>query len=209
LWRHGGGAGLGSARRRHGLRAQSAADRRALPSRAGRGRQRRWLFGRPGPQDQAQAPGAGRRGSSPGPTTSIEGTRIGVLITRPEREATALATALGQRGHVAVIAPLFRLDFLHPPVDFAAALGACQAVLLTSANGARALAEASEQRSKPVFAVGDTTAATAEGLGFTNVTSAAGDGAALAELVRQRLDPKAGPLVHVSGVDVAGETSAE
>jgi uroporphyrinogen-III synthase len=132
-----------------------------------------------------------------------------VLITRPEREATALATALSQRGHVAVIAPLFRLDILHPPGDFAAALAACQAVLLTSANGARALAEASEQRSKPVLAVGDTTAATAEGLGFTSVTSAAGDSAALAELVAQRLDPKAGPLVHVSGVDAAGEIAPQ
>ena len=132
-----------------------------------------------------------------------------VLITRPEREATTLATALGQRGHSAVIAPLFRLALLHPPNDFAMALAACQAVLLTSANGARALAEASEQRSKPVFAVGDTTAATAEGLGFTSVTPASGDGAALAELVRQRLDPKAGPLVHVSGVDVTGEIARD
>src|SRR5471032_1744675 len=126
-----------------------------------------------------------------------------VLITRPEREAAALATALSQRGHVPVIAPLFRLDVLHPPAGFAAALAACQAILLTSANGARALAQASEQRSKPVFAVGDTTAATAEGLGFTSVASAAGDGAALARLVRERLDAKAGPLLHVSGVDVA------
>src|SRR5471030_743735 len=132
-----------------------------------------------------------------------------VLITRPEREATALATALSQRGHVPVIAPLFRLDVLRPPAGFAAALAACQAILLTSANGARALAQASEQRSKPVFAVGDTTAATAEGLGFTSVASAAGDGAALARLVRERLDAKAGPLLHVSGVDVAGELAPE
>ena len=102
-----------------------------------------------------------------------------------------------------VIAPLFRLDILHPPADFAPSLAACQAVLLTSANGARALAEASEQRGRPILAVGDTTATTAEGLGFSAVTSAAGDGAALAELVRQRLDPKDGPLLHVSGVDVA------
>src|SRR5262245_6379444 len=131
-----------------------------------------------------------------------------VLITRPEREATTLATALGQRGHQAVIAPLFRLEFVHPTDDFAAALAACQAVLLTSANGARALAEANENRSKPVFAVGDTTAATAEGLGFTSVTSASGDGAALAELVHQRLDPKAGPLLHVSGME-AGFDLAE
>jgi uroporphyrinogen-III synthase len=124
-----------------------------------------------------------------------------VLITRPEREATALATALGERGHVAVIAPLFQLEILHPPPGFEAALAASQAVLLSSANGARALAEATHQRSRPVFAVGDTTAATAEGLGFTAVTSAAGDGAALAALVRQRLDAKAGPLLHVSGVE--------
>jgi len=126
-----------------------------------------------------------------------------VLITRPEREAVTLATALSQRGHVPVIAPLFRLEILHPPTDFSASLAACQAVLLTSANGARALAEASEQRGRPILAVGDTTAATAEGLGFNAVTSAAGDGAALVELVRQRLDPKAAPLVHVSGVDMA------
>jgi len=126
-----------------------------------------------------------------------------VLITRPEREATTLATALGERGHAPVMAPLFRLDILHPPEGFAEALAACQAVLLTSANGARALADASPQRAKPVLAVGDTTASTAEGLGFTTVTSAAGDGAALVELVRQRLDPKAGPLIHVAGTEIA------
>jgi len=127
-----------------------------------------------------------------------------VLITRPEREATALARALAGRGHQPVIAPLFEVAILHPPAAFEAALAACQAILVTSANGARALAEATAQRHKPVFAVGDTTAATAEGLGFGEVVSAAGDGAALAGLVRQRLDPANGPLVHASGVDVAG-----
>lgn len=126
-----------------------------------------------------------------------------VLITRPEREATTLAAALAERGHVPVIAPLFRLEILRPPTDFAATLAASQAVLLTSANGARALAEASDQRGRPILAVGDTTASTAEGLGFSSVQSAAGDGAALAELARRQLDPASGPLLHVSGVDVA------
>ena len=130
-----------------------------------------------------------------------------VLITRPEREATALATALIERGHAPVIAPLFRLEILRPPPEFAEALAACQTVLLTSANGARALADASEQRGKPIIAVGDTTASTAEGLGFAAVVSAAGDGPALAELVRRGLDPKKGPLVHVSGADVALDLS--
>lgn len=130
-----------------------------------------------------------------------------VLITRPEREATALATALIERGHAPVIAPLFRLEFLRPPPDFTETLATCQAVLLTSANGARALAEASDQRAKPILAVGDTTASTAEGLGFAAVVSAAGDGAALAELVRRGLGPAKGPLVHVSGADVALDLS--
>jgi uroporphyrinogen-III synthase len=132
-----------------------------------------------------------------------------VLITRPEREATALAQALGARGHSPVIAPLFRLQVLHPPEDFARSLADCQAVLITSANGAHALAEASEQRSKPIFAVGDMTAATAEGLGFGTVASASGDAAALSDLVRQRLDPANGPLLHVSGADIAGEVAPE
>jgi uroporphyrinogen-III synthase len=126
-----------------------------------------------------------------------------VLITRPEREAAALAAALSERGHKPVIAPLFRLEMLHPPPGFAAALAACQAVLLTSANGARALAEASDQRGRPILAVGDTTATTAEGLGFSAVSSASGDGEALVDLVRRRLDAKAGPLLYVSGVDVS------
>ena len=126
-----------------------------------------------------------------------------VLIIRPEREATALATALRERGHTPVIAPLFRLEYLHPPAEFSAALANCQAVLLTSANGARAFAEASAQRGRPILAVGDTTASTAEGLGFSDVVSASGDFAALADLVRQRLKPEDGPLVHVAGRDVA------
>jgi uroporphyrinogen-III synthase len=133
------------------------------------------------------------------------GERMRVLITRPEREATALATALAERGHMAVIAPLSRLEFLHPPAGFAENLAACQAILLTSANGARALAEASDQRGRPILAVGDTTAATAEGLGFNAVSSASGGSGDLAELVRRRLDPKMGPLLHVSGVDVASD----
>src|SRR5204862_7611070 len=126
-----------------------------------------WERGAPVPPLPAPQEGLGATASrAPGNESTArevgsrqsEGARMRVLITRPEREATALATALGQRGHVAVIAPLFRLDILHPPGDFAAALASCQAVLLTSANGVRALAEASEQRSSPIFAVGDTTA---------------------------------------------------
>ena len=174
LWRHGDGAGLGPARRRHGLRPQSHPHHRALPSRAGQRRQGRRLLGRPGPADQAASCWRWKASSFFSSSTVAcvgqecpgYGERMRVLITRPEREATALATALAERGHAPVIAPLFRLELLHPPADFAASLAACQAVLLTSANGARALAEASEQRGRPILAVGDTTATHRRGAGL-------------------------------------------
>src|SRR5262249_34880415 len=109
--------------------------------------------------------------------------------------------------HVPAPAPLSLREPLLPPGASPPARAVCQAVLLPSAKGARALAEASDQRGRPILAVGDTTAATAEGLGFTSVTSASGDGAALAELVRERLDPKSGPLLHVSEMDVGFDLS--
>src|SRR5690348_17868695 len=102
------------------------------------------------------------------------GGRMRVLITRPEREAMALAQALGQRGHTPVIAPLFQLHFRRPPDDFAATLAASQAVLLTSVNGARALAEATQHRTKPSPAARDRSAAMAVAVG--PATDSAGSG---------------------------------
>src|SRR5262249_56012123 len=104
---------------RYGLRAQSHPDHRALPSRARQRWQRRRLLGRPRTADQTAIARTRRRGVAVGaiastPTASYGGA-MRVLITRPEREATALATALGERGHMPVIAPLFRLEILRPP----------------------------------------------------------------------------------------------
>ena len=80
-----------------------------------------------------------------------------------------------------------------------------QAILFTSANGARAFAELSPRRDIGVLAVGDATASAARGLGFTAVESAGGDVQALARLVKQRLKPAGGPLFHAAGSAVAGD----
>jgi uroporphyrinogen-III synthase len=80
-----------------------------------------------------------------------------------------------------------------------------QAVLCTSANGVRALARATAERAVPVFAVGDRTATRARAEGFGAVESASGDAEDLARLVRRRLDPRAGRLVHVAGSAVTGD----
>ena len=102
-----------------------------------------------------------------------------VLITRPDRDAAGLAAELGRRGHEAISAPLLTIAPLPAPADLEARVRACQAILLTSANGARALAGATALRSRPVYAVGQATAAAAEGHGFSTVFSADGDAPAL------------------------------
>jgi uroporphyrinogen-III synthase len=128
--------------------------------------------------------------------------RMRVWITRPAEDAAGLAEALRAQGIEVVIEPLLRIVFIDgPPLDPAGA----QALLATSANGVRAFARRAERRDVPVLAVGDASAKAAREEGFANVESASGDVVALAELVRRRLDPKDGPLLHIAGTDLAGD----
>ena len=125
-----------------------------------------------------------------------------VLVTRPSEDALALTVELERRGHQVVQMPLLDIHYL-PGV--AVPLDGVQAVLLSSANGARALAQATAARDKPVFTVGDATAQVAGALGFSSVSSAGGDVADLADLAARDLDPAAGPLVHVGARQRAGD----
>ncbi len=124
-----------------------------------------------------------------------------VLLTRPREDAAEFAVLLERKGYRVAIEPMLVIE----PIEATFDLSTFQAVLVTSANGARALAAAGAGRGVPLFAVGDATARAARDAGFTTVESAAGDSAALARLVAGRLDPEAGPLLHVSGEDVAGD----
>ena len=125
-----------------------------------------------------------------------------VLITRPRPDAEALAALLRERGIESLIEPL--LEIIPTPVP-ALDLDDVQALLLTSANGASALAHKTDRRDLVVFVVGPATAATARDAGFADVTVADGDVAALADLVESRLDAAGGALLHVSGSAVAGD----
>lgn len=128
--------------------------------------------------------------------------RLQILVTRPRGEADLFAVALAMRGHDAVVAPL--LDIVvdeAPPLD----LAGVQAVLFTSANGVRAFAHTQKNRDLKAFCVGDATAAAARNAGFGAVESAAGDVDTLAALVKKRLDPANGALVHATGTAVAGD----
>jgi uroporphyrinogen-III synthase len=127
------------------------------------------------------------------------------LVTRPRAEAEALAALLARRGIETVIEPLIEIAASGAALPD---LGGVRAVLCTSANGARALAQASVERNLPVFAVGDATARAARDAGFSRVESAGGDVEDLARLVRLRLRPEGGRLLHIAGSEMAGDLAA-
>ncbi len=124
-----------------------------------------------------------------------------VLITRPLEDALPLARELAEIGVDSLIEPLLTIDYLGEPPR----LAGVQALLMTSANGVRAFRRLSGERALPLFAVGDATARTAAEENFQNIFSAAGDVAALAELVADKCDPNAGDLLHVAGTRGAGD----
>jgi len=124
------------------------------------------------------------------------------LVTRPREEAQGLAAALTERGVRTVLEPMMEVHYrLAPPLD----LASVQAILCTSANGVRALAQATSERGLPLLAVGETTASRARAEGFTGVTSADGAVADLVRLAAARLRPQNGRLLHVAGSVVAGD----
>ena len=130
------------------------------------------------------------------------------LITRPREDARGLAELLGRRGIECVIEPLLTIE---PVKDAKIDFTGVQAVLLTSANGARALAawdageSAGAWRDLAVFTVGEATANGAREAGCRRVSSAGGDIDALAKLVVERLEPGGGALLHIAGTHVAGD----
>jgi len=128
-----------------------------------------------------------------------------LLITRPEADAAPLIRRLDELGIDTIAAPLLEIDYLDgPDLD----VETVQAMLLTSANGVRALARRTERRDIPCLAVGDATARTASDLGFLSVASAGGDVDDLARLVTERCNPKKGVLLHAAGSVSAGDLAA-
>ncbi|MQX35535.1 uroporphyrinogen-III synthase [Roseospira navarrensis] len=125
-----------------------------------------------------------------------------VLVSRPRDDAERIAAPLRAMGVEVVNEPLLVIvPVAGPNID----LTGVQAVLMTSANGARALATAVDERDMPVFAVGDQTARAARDVGFNHVESAGGNVETLAALVRERLNPDHGPLLHAAGRVQAGD----
>ncbi|QJP16637.1 uroporphyrinogen-III synthase [Starkeya sp. ORNL1] len=130
-----------------------------------------------------------------------------VLVTRPQPDADTTARRLEAAGHEAIVDPML---IVAPLDDARLPPGAFYGVVLTSVNGARALAarpELDALRATPLYTVGRRTAAAAPS-GFARVTVADGDGAALARLLRHEV-PAGSRLLHVAGEDRAVDLAAE
>ena len=135
-----------------------------------------------------------------------------LLVTRPEPDDQRTAAALRARGHAVMLAPLLRTQ----TVEFALPDQTFSAVVLTSANAARAIADHPRRvqlTSLPAFTVGGRTAAAARAVGFRDVHSAAGDRGDRGDLIdllrtdlpRKEPDPHGAPLLYLAGEDRAGD----
>lgn len=124
-----------------------------------------------------------------------------LLITRPAEDAGPLADRLAAMGIDSVISPLMDVvPIAGPEIDMDGLAG----FLVTSANGARALAARTARRDIPVHAVGAASAEAARNVGFETVTSADGDVETLAAHVAALREPAEGALLHAAGSVTAG-----
>ena len=116
-----------------------------------------------------------------------------LLVLRPQPGADATAARAERRGLRAIVAPLFRIeqrawDMPEEPFD---------ALLITSANGARALDDRLD-RSLPVYAVGEATAEALRAAAFQSVIAGPGR---IEDLVPIIVRDGVSSLLHLAGED--------
>jgi uroporphyrinogen-III synthase len=128
-----------------------------------------------------------------------------ILLTRPEPDNARSAARLRARGHDVILAPLMHGESLAADFD-----GPFAAVLMTSANAARAAVEHPHfavLSRLPVFTVGDHSAEVARAAGFAEVVSAQGALPDLVRLVAARFAHAR--LLYLAGEDRAGDLAVE
>lgn len=115
-----------------------------------------------------------------------------VLVLRPQPGADATAARARALGLEPIVAPLFRI--VPREWDWA---GPAEALLVTSANAARMLG-ADPDRTLPVYAVGEATAAALRDTGFERLTVGQ---AGVAALVAQASADGVRHMLHLAGED--------
>ncbi|MDC9701461.1 MAG: uroporphyrinogen-III synthase [Alphaproteobacteria bacterium] len=131
-----------------------------------------------------------------------------LLLTRPYEEGCKTAETLRKRGFTVIHEPLIQVRVLEGK---APDLSGIQAVVVTSSNGVRALERRMSGRKLtplPIYTVGEASARTAYGLGFTRVRSAKGNAGDLVRMLKNHVKPQDGALLHVTGQRQARDLGA-
>jgi len=129
-----------------------------------------------------------------------------ILVTRPEEDSYEVSQKLRAMGHAVIAAPLLDVQFHDGPEI---SMDGVQAILATSANGVRAIAQRTKRRDVPLFAVGPQTEAGARAAGFAHIRNANGDGRALARATAEWVKPENGTLLHAAGAEAPKQLVAE
>jgi len=132
-----------------------------------------------------------------------------LIITRPLDDTVETISRLKVLGHEGIASPLLSIEAI-PGCQIPEK--AWQAILVTSANGVRALAHmqgAPKLGHVPLLAVGEASANAANETGFTQVQSASGDMSDLVALANSALSPDKGPLLYLSGTVTSGDLKGE
>jgi uroporphyrinogen-III synthase len=132
---------------------------------------------------------------------------VRLLVTRPQGDGERTAARLRARGHHVTLAPLLRIE----AVDFELPREPLSAVVITSANAARAVHRHPRREALvalPAFTVGRHTAEAARAAGFHEVECAAGDKDDLTALIRARFNESSAPLLYLAGENRAGDLAA-
>lgn len=133
---------------------------------------------------------------------------VRLLVTRPDAEAARTAATLRSLGHHVTALPLLRIEAVP---DAALGTGPWAAVLFTSANAVRAMAQHCRFRELvelPVYAVGARTRAAAAAAGFGSVRSADGGLGDLVNLLASELPGCDLPMLYPAGRDRSGDLGA-
>jgi uroporphyrinogen-III synthase len=128
-----------------------------------------------------------------------------LIVTRPADDAVRLEARLLVLGHEAIVSPVMTIAMRAPQ---AIAATGVQAVALSSANAARAVARHpafAQLRDLPCFTVGEQSARAAEMAGFHHVVAGAGDITQLAETIAAKCQPARGAVLYLSGAQTAGD----
>ena len=130
-----------------------------------------------------------------------------ILVTRPEPDATPTAQTLERRGYHVACLPILNIYPVENYKDIILSINKddIQTIALTSAH---ALSGLEALHDVPLAAVGSACAEKARALGFKHIHTAAGNAAALAELVATKFSPDAGTILYPRGrhtaFDLAG-----